>query len=196
VELLAKFGPYVDAHLAAAPGNRVSFAGHSLGGSLATVLMLLLVYRRSVAPAQVAGVHTYGAPAVFCNASAPGGADGAGGGGGGFAATYLAAAPGFERVAAADGLLAALGLPEAAIHNVIMHRDIVPRAFVCDYTAVSDMLQRWVPSFKGHTGACSPARAPLLFAAFHVSFLLHFCVCVSSATPSPLLTPLRPAPSP
>ena len=32
-----------------------------------------------------------------------------------------------------------------------MHRDIVPRAFVCDYTAVAHLLQQWWPSFKDHS---------------------------------------------
>jgi enterochelin esterase-like enzyme len=38
--------PLVREHLACAgPGAKVAFTGHSLGGSLATVLTLLMVYR-------------------------------------------------------------------------------------------------------------------------------------------------------
>jgi hypothetical protein len=33
-----------------------------------------------------------------------------------------------------------------------MTRDIVPRAFVCDYTLVADVLKSWLPSFKEHVG--------------------------------------------
>lgn len=33
-----------------------------------------------------------------------------------------------------------------------MHRDIVPRAFVCDYSPVAEVLKSWLPSFKTHTG--------------------------------------------
>lgn len=29
-------------------------------------------------------------------------------------------------------------------------RDIVPRAFVCDYTLVADLLKQWLPSFREH----------------------------------------------
>jgi hypothetical protein len=36
--------------------------------------------------------------------------------------------------------------------NVVMTRDIVPRAFVCDYTLVADVLKSWLPSFKEHEG--------------------------------------------
>jgi hypothetical protein len=46
------------------------------------------------------------------------------------------------------GLLRRLGLSDDHIVNVIMHRDIVPRAFVCDYTLVADLLKQWMPSFR------------------------------------------------
>lgn len=49
-------------------------------------------------------------------------------------------------------LLPRLGLDPHVITNVVMHRDIVPRAFVCDYTPVAEMLKSWLPSFKSHTG--------------------------------------------
>ncbi len=48
----------------------VCLQGHSLGGSLATVLMLMYT-RRGVIPVQaVSPIYTFGAPAVFCEASA------------------------------------------------------------------------------------------------------------------------------
>lgn len=50
------------------------------------------------------------------------------------------------------GLLASLGLSEHLLRNVIMHRDIVPRAFACDYSRVSDILMSWGPAFKNHHG--------------------------------------------
>lgn len=147
-------------------------AGHSLGGSLATVLMLLFVYRQLLAPGQVAQVHTFGAPAVFCNllgfgASPSASYSGAATAGGASASAgrYLGDAFGSVDGSASggasssgDSLLSQLGLSEGVVHNVIMHRDIVPRAFVCDYTLVSGILQQWMPSFKDHTGArrCLP----------------------------------------
>jgi hypothetical protein len=49
-------------------------------------------------------------------------------------------------------LLGRLGLPQETVVNVVMTRDIVPRAFVCDYTLVADVLKSWLPSFKEHVG--------------------------------------------
>ena len=50
-----------------------------------------------------------------------------------------------------NGLLAKMGLPHGAVRNVIMHRDIVPRAFACDYTLVADLLARVSDSFRYHS---------------------------------------------
>lgn len=44
-QLYDTFVPMVQEHLARWPDGKIAFTGHSLGGSLATVLMLLLVYR-------------------------------------------------------------------------------------------------------------------------------------------------------
>lgn len=49
-----------------------------------------------------------------------------------------------------SGLLERVGLPEGAVRNVLMARDIVPRAFACDYTLVADILKRVSPSFRDH----------------------------------------------
>lgn len=51
---------------------------------------------------------------------------------------------------AGGGLLATLGLQEGAVRNILMSRDIVPRAFACDYTLVADILKRVSPSFRDH----------------------------------------------
>ncbi len=48
------------------------------------------------------------------------------------------------------GLLARLGLSEGAVRNVLITRDIVPRAFACDYTLVADILKRVSPAFRQH----------------------------------------------
>jgi hypothetical protein len=45
LEMYDTFVPLVKEHLAKQKDAKVAFTGHSLGGSLATVLMLLLVYR-------------------------------------------------------------------------------------------------------------------------------------------------------
>lgn len=115
--------------------------------------MLLFVYHHVLQPHQVQHVYTFGAPAVFCNTVGSGapaaGASSYSGGG----SPYLAAAQGLDHFIN-DSLLSMLGLSDSVIHNVIMHRDIVPRSFVCDYTSVSDLLQSWMPAFQGHTGGC------------------------------------------
>ncbi|KAF8057126.1 PLIP1 [Scenedesmus sp. PABB004] len=170
LRMLPTFVPLVREHLAAHPGGRIAFTGHSLGGSLATLLMLLLVHRGVLPASAVATVRTFGAPAIFCEgaaacppsagacqscslpcehraerapASAAAGAAAAGG------------AP------SGGGLLSALGLAPEVVANVVMTRDIVPRAFVCDYTLVAGMLKSWLPSFKEHVGlaACRDHKA-------------------------------------
>jgi hypothetical protein len=94
--------PEIEAHLAAAHGGRarLRLTGHSLGGSLAVLVSLMLLARGVVAPEALHPVVTFGAPSVFC---------------------------GGHRV------LEALGVGEAHVRSVAMHRDIVPRAFSCRY---------------------------------------------------------------
>jgi hypothetical protein len=65
-ELYADLLPLVRQHLATSPVATVAFTGHSLGGSLGTVLMLLLVARGELRPSNIAPCYTFGAPAVFC----------------------------------------------------------------------------------------------------------------------------------
>lgn len=115
---------------------------------------------RGVLPAaSVATVRTFGSPAIFCE-----GATGSPPTAGACQScslpcehrkAHLAAAArsgGRGGSSAADGLLAKLGLPADAVVNVVMTRDIVPRAFVCDYTLVAGVLRNWMPSFKEHNG--------------------------------------------
>ncbi|OEL23173.1 hypothetical protein BAE44_0015806 [Dichanthelium oligosanthes] len=93
--------PEIEAHLAAHGGGaRLRFTGHSLGGSLAVLVSLMLLSRGVVAPEALHPVATFGAPSVFCGG---------------------------------DRVLEALGVGEAHVRSVAMHRDIVPRAFSCRY---------------------------------------------------------------
>ena len=55
-------------------------------------------------------------------------------------------------------LLQWLGLPEGAFRNIVMNRDIVPRAFACDYTLVADLLRRVGGGFKEHPCLSGPDR--------------------------------------
>ena len=66
--LYDRFLPMVQEHLAASPFAKIVFTGHSLGGSLSTLLMLMFL-RRGVIPAvALAPVYTFGSPAIFCEA--------------------------------------------------------------------------------------------------------------------------------
>eukprot|EP00200_Dunaliella_tertiolecta_P009218 CAMPEP_0202391792 /NCGR_PEP_ID=MMETSP1127-20130417/92026_1 /ASSEMBLY_ACC=CAM_ASM_000462 /TAXON_ID=3047 /ORGANISM="Dunaliella tertiolecta, Strain CCMP1320" /LENGTH=1603 /DNA_ID=CAMNT_0048994249 /DNA_START=136 /DNA_END=4947 /DNA_ORIENTATION=+ len=209
--------PLVRQHLASAqspsqPPPRIAFTGHSLGGSLSTLLTLLLLHRGAAHPQQVAPAYTFGAPAVFC-----GGEDGAavlqepqqqrnmqqttqqqqqqqqqqqhdtqqqcceegnaeavgvqqkaptlaGPAVSASAPAADACAPAVDASMPAQdvdaeamrsarcslGILQRLGLTDRHFVNIIMHRDIVPRAFGCDYALVADLLKQWLPSFKTH----------------------------------------------
>mmetsp|Transcript_19960 Transcript_19960/g.50625 ORF Transcript_19960/g.50625 Transcript_19960/m.50625 type:complete len:822 (-) Transcript_19960:3422-5887(-) len=155
--------PLVRAHLATSPFASIALTGHSLGGSLASVIMLLLVHRGVVPADSVSPVYTFGSPAVFC-----GGAD------------HMAPENRCDRCGLrcevhdhpADfphacqkpkGLLHSFGLSDDHIINVIMHRDIVPRAFACDYSLVADILKSWGPAFKRHSGLAHSGRKHLYY---------------------------------
>ena len=59
--------------------------------------------------------------------------------------------------------MASLGLRDHAVRNVIMHRDIVPRAFSCDYSPVSDILRGWGPGFRDHAALGYNGRKHLYY---------------------------------
>ena len=44
--------------------------GHSLGGCLGSLLMLMFVHRKVIPPLNIGPVYTFGAPAVFAEADA------------------------------------------------------------------------------------------------------------------------------
>lgn len=118
-------------------------------------------YRGDLPVANVATTYTFGSPAVFCE-----GANGASPTPG---PCHSCSLPCEHRntsnsSSATDGLLGKLGLAADAVVNVIMTRDIVPRAFVCDYTLVAGVLKSWLPSFKEHKGlaACKDHKVCVL----------------------------------
>lgn len=179
LRLYDDFASIVKQHLASHPAATVSLSGHSLGGSLASILMLLMVYRKVLPPHRISPCYTFGAPAVFCASSSPlppthltGTAASVSVGSGSSADEEeegLDAESPFRTAASekrsrrsrrgeggstycSEGLLMRrLGIPSDLLVNVMMHKDIVPRAFVCDYTAVADLLKQWMPSFRDHT---------------------------------------------
>lgn len=125
------FLPLVQDYIEMHPQGTIAFTGHSLGGSLGTMLMLMFFHRGILQSSNLAPVHTFGSPAVFC---------------GGESCSGNCPVDGEEAV----GVLDKLGLPHDAIRNVIMHKDIVPRAFACDYSIVADFLKHVHESFREH----------------------------------------------
>ncbi|KAL2461494.1 alpha/beta-Hydrolases superfamily protein [Abeliophyllum distichum] len=97
---------------------KLQFTGHSLGGSLALLVNLMLLTRKVVKPSALLPVVTFGSPFVFCGG---------------------------------QKILDELGLDENHVHCVMMHRDIVPRAFSCNYpNYVAQVLKRLSGTFRSH----------------------------------------------
>ena len=66
-------------------------------------------------------------------------------------------------------VLERMGLNSGAIRNIMMHRDIVPRAFTCDYALVADLLPVVGDSFRNLESLRNPERQASLFT--HSSFI-------------------------
>lgn len=71
--LFERYKPMVEEHLATSPFAKVAFVGHSLGGSLGSLLMLMFLHRGVIPISAISPTYTFGAPAIFCEASGPGG---------------------------------------------------------------------------------------------------------------------------
>lgn len=130
-QLYDVFLPLITDHIEAHPSSTIAFTGHSLGGSLGTMLMMMYLHRGVLEPHNLAPVHTFGSPAVFC---------------GGESCTGSCCGLDDKHI----GVLDRLGLPHDAVRNVIMHNDIVPRAFACDYALVADFLKSVHENFRKH----------------------------------------------
>lgn len=126
--------PLIRSHIAVQGRQRakIQLAGHSLGGSLSTLLCLMLHLRGEVAPHNMLPVYTFGAPSIMCGG---------------------------------DQLLATLGLPKDHVRQIVMHRDLVPRAFACEYPGhIAQVLRRVSGALRNHPCLLSQVRlqAPLL----------------------------------
>jgi Lipase (class 3) len=145
--LYDRFLPLVQDHVASSPSARIAFTGHSLGGSLATLLMMMFLKRGVLSAENLAPVYTFGAPAIFCE----GAAGGCGGDGTDCSIPNSSSSGSSGNTSGSpEGLLKKLGLPSTSVRNVLMHKDIVPRAFACDYSLVADLLRRVGESFREH----------------------------------------------
>ena len=124
--------PHIRAHLSARGRKqaKLQFAGHSLGGSLAALLSLMLHLRGEVSPDNVLPVWTFGSPSIMCGG---------------------------------DRLLDMLGLHLSHIRAVMMHRDLVPRAFACEYPgSISSVLRRFSSGMRKHPCLLSQVRLEVL----------------------------------
>lgn len=160
--LYERFLPLVEEHLRANPFAKLAFSGHSLGGSIATLLVMMYVHRGVISPVNLAPTYTFGAPAVFCEGACCGGSENCD-------ASDFSPPP--RGIDAAHGVLARVGLKETSVKNVIMHKDIVPRAFACDYSSVADILKRVGDSFRDHRCLAGPARQAMYFPVGRVMVL-------------------------
>ncbi|KIY97223.1 hypothetical protein MNEG_10738 [Monoraphidium neglectum] len=154
--LYDRFLPLVQEQVHSHALARVAFTGHSIGGSMATLLALMFRHRGVLRADQLAPTVTFGSPAILC-ARARGSRGGGSGSGACGSACSGCAAPcarngGGAGCGCGGGLLERLGLAEGAVRNVIMTRDIVPRAFACDYSLVADILRSWGPQWRWAPG--------------------------------------------
>ncbi|CAD7699851.1 unnamed protein product [Ostreobium quekettii] len=140
--LYAYFKPMVMDHLESSQKAKVNFMGHSLGGSLATVLMLMFVARGVLPPEAVHSVYTFGGAAVFC--------EGAGHCTNCAECAFSSTCESPHHKSNPQSLLNRLGLSEDVVTNVMMHRDIVPKAFACDYSSVLPIMWSMGQSFRDH----------------------------------------------
>ncbi|PIA61146.1 hypothetical protein AQUCO_00300577v1 [Aquilegia coerulea] len=111
--------PEIRAHLESRGESATfRFTGHSLGGSLALLINLMLLIRGEVQLSSLLPVIMFGAPSVMCGG---------------------------------DELLQRLGVPRSHVQAITMHRDIVPRAFSCNYPdQIADILKTLNGNFRNH----------------------------------------------
>lgn len=112
------------------------FTGHSLGGSLALLVNLMLLIRGEVPASALLPVVTFGAPSIMCGG---------------------------------DSLLRKLGLPSSHVQAITMHRDIVPRAFSCNYPDhVAEILKAVNGKFRNHPCLNQQVNNELLHRKFQI----------------------------
>jgi hypothetical protein len=118
-------------------GTRFCFTGHSIGGSIAMLLMLMAVFRGDMDPiTDLRGTVTYGAPTVLCTCAATG-------------ASPFSVLGGLDR-----------------IEHVIMPYDIVPKVFSCNYSPFVPLLRRLNPKvYEAHPCPATPATTACTAAA-------------------------------
>ncbi len=117
----------------------------------------MYVHRGVLSPLNLAPTYTFGAPAVFCEGSCCCDEETCD------ASSMINTPPHPRGRDAPHGVLARVGLKETSVKNIIMHKDIVPRAFACDYSSVADILRRVGDSFRDHRCLRGPQRQAMYF---------------------------------
>jgi len=156
--LYSRFLPLVEDHIASASASAdgsatqplVAFTGHSLGGSLGTLLMMMYVHRGVIPLSALSPTYTFGAPAVLCDMK--------------MNCSEYDSSQGQQQQQQHDymgAVLARLGLPTSSVINIMMNNDIVPRAFACDYQLVSDLLKRVGGGFRNQASLLVAERQQL-----------------------------------
>jgi len=135
-KLESQLFPAMEEHIARHGRARAKFVftGHSLGGAIACALVMMLVHRKQLEGGMVEGIYTYGCPAFICESCDCGKKSddctcGAAGGN--------------------QALLERLNLKSSLFKHLCMARDIVPKAFACDYTLIKEILRK-MESYKDH----------------------------------------------
>lgn len=177
--LYSRFLPLVQEHLESHRNARVCFVGHSIGGAMACLLLIMMKHRQVLRSDQVMPACTFGAPAFVCDCDACKCED-----------NHLQE-EGHGQCSCNVSVLEKVGLKKTDICNVIMHKDIVPRAFSCDYSSVADLLKSWGPGFKEHTCLARSGKKHL-YSFIGTMYILQPCQTVKFTNKEPY-HPMLPA---
>eukprot|EP00798_Chlamydomonas_sp_ICE-L_P007834 gene7834-1034_t len=140
--LYQRFLPLVSEYVEAYPFAKICFTGHSIGGSLATLLALMYKMRGVLQEHNIATVYTFGAPPVFLEPTATL-----------HTTHHHHETPNGVCPICAKGpynLLSGCGLAEHVVRNVILPYDLVPRSMSCDFSPVADILRNMSQVFAVH----------------------------------------------
>eukprot|EP00798_Chlamydomonas_sp_ICE-L_P017749 gene17749-24109_t len=197
--LYARFLPSIKEYLTENPTGKICFTGHSIGGSMATALMLMCICRGELKIENIADVYTFGVPSVFLEGEScfsrvlkNESFDSSG------AIHDHATSCEFETHCelcntGPTGVLEALGLPESIIRNVIMAYDFVPRAFTTDYENIAILMRAMGGGLQEHSQLGREGRKHLFFYVGKVLVMQpDSSLCfVNNEAPHPML-PAKP----
>jgi hypothetical protein len=135
-KLESQLFPAMEEHIARHGRDKAKFVftGHSLGGAIASTLVMMLVHRKQLEGSMVEAIYTYGCPAFICESCDCGKKSD----------DCTCGAAGGNQM-----LLERLNLKSSLFKHLCMARDIVPKAFACDYTMIKEILRK-MDTYKDH----------------------------------------------